>query len=958
MFESAGRLIHRGRWTLLVLSLVAAVLVAPFGLQLFGRMADGGFADPAADSTTAARWNDAWYSGNTPDVVVLYRHPQVKVRDARFKKAVHDSLRALPAQYVRKLATYWTTGAKELMSTDEHATYALITLKGAKQAAYAAIKDRLPVANLQVQVGGSVPLLKELNDQTAADLARAEAISMPVLLVLLVVVFGSVVAAGLPLLVGLFAVLGALVLLRLLTEVTEVSVFSLNVVTMLGLGLAVDYSLFVLNAFREQIRSGAPTQEAVVRTMATAGRTVAFSGLTVATSLLGLLLFPQMFLRSIGLGAAAVVLVAMVAALVVLPAALSILGPRVDAIRITPDFGSARVGAGLWHAIASSVMKRPVLYLVAVTSVLLALAGPFAHVRFGNVDHRVLPAAAESRRVAEIVDRDFAKNSMATIDVHALIERSFTTRPAAVGPLGQGYTPISAVTTIDPADAKPLADRLRKLPGVTGVDLAGLSQANGAVRLAVRYSYDPMSAQAQNLVTLIRSMTPEPNIRRLVVGGPTAAQMDLLSSLLSRLPWMALVVGGVTFLLLFAAFGSIVLPLKALLMNVLSIGASFGVIVWAFQDGHLATWLHFTSTGTIEATVTVLILAVVFGLSMDYELFLLSRVRAEWLRTGDNTAAVATGLQRTGGVITSAALLLLVVIGAFSTAGITIVKLLGVGMFVAIVVDATLVRALLVPATMRLLGGANWWLPGVLRGVHRRIEFHEGSLSSEGAPLAQPAAGRRLAERRPAERRPAERRLAERPLAGQLSAGRPLSPDELSPPAPSPGAASASTNGGEARRPETASGPRPGRAIKPNPDGPGWCWAEDGPGTASPVTVNGRPAIFGVDTDPIPVSAEHDPPAALPVPRPAAPPVRKRPYSAAEPAVSKRPQVTARPTPKSPAGADTADTASGPDDPGTSGSGRAAGTRRPTWEKVTTGRTRVVRANPNGPGWTWAEVDM
>ncbi|WP_433515046.1 MMPL family transporter [Nonomuraea sp. CA-143628] len=960
MFESAGRLIHRGRWTLLVLSLVAAVLVAPFGLQLFGRMADGGFADPAADSTTAARWNDAWYSGNTPDVVVLYRHPQVKVRDARFKKAVHDSLRALPAQYVRKLATYWTTGAKELMSTDEHATYALITLKGAKQQAYAAIKDRLPVANLQVQVGGSVPLLKELNDQTAADLARAEAISMPVLLVLLVVVFGSVVAAGLPLLVGIFAVLGALVLLRLLTEVTEVSVFSLNVVTMLGLGLAVDYSLFVLNSFREQIRSGAPTQEAVVRTMATAGRTVAFSGLTVATSLLGLLLFPQMFLRSIGLGAAAVVLVAMVAALVVLPAALSILGPRVDAIRITPDFGSARVGAGLWHAIASSVLKRPVLYLVAVTAVLLALAGPFAHVRFGNVDHRVLPAAAESRRVAETVDRDFAKNSMATIDVHALIERSFTTRSAAVGPLGQGYTPISAVTAIDPTDAKPLADRLRKLPGVTGVDLAGLSQPNGAVRLAVRYSYDPMSAQAQNLVTLIRSMTPEPNIRRLVVGGPTAAQMDLLASLLSRLPWMALVVGGVTFLLLFAAFGSIVLPLKALLMNVLSIGASFGVIVWAFQDGHLATWLHFTSTGTIEATVTVLILAVVFGLSMDYELFLLSRVRAEWLRTGDNTAAVATGLQRTGGVITSAALLLLVVIGAFSTAGITIVKLLGVGMFVAIVVDATLVRALLVPATMRLLGGANWWLPGVLRGVHRRIEFHEGPPPSGGPSPARLSAGRALAERPRAAL--AERRLAERPLAGQLSAGQSLppsalSPDALSQPAPSPGAASASTSGGGARRPDTASSPRSGRSIKPNPDGPGWSWAEDSPDAAAAVTVNGRPAIFGVDTDPIPVSAEHDPPAALPTPRPAAPLVRKRPYSTAEPAASKRPQVTARPTTTSRAGADPdappgPNASAGPDTPATPGS-----TRRPTWEKVTTGRTRVVRANPDGPGWTWAEVD-
>ncbi|MBB5083240.1 MMPL family transporter [Nonomuraea endophytica] len=894
MFESAGRIVYRGRWTLLVLSLALAVLAAPFGMELFGRMVDGGFDDPKADSTTAARWNDVWYSGNSPDVVVLYRHPKVKVADPRFKKAVHDSLRRLPAAHVRKLATYWTTASPRMVSKDEHSTYALITLRGGpqtKQRAYAEVKDRLAVENLQVKVGGSVPLVKELNDQTGRDLARAEAISMPVLLVLLVIVFGSLVAAGLPLLVGLLSVLGALALLRLLTEVTEVSVFSLNVVTMLGLGLAIDYSLFVLSAFREEVRQGATNEQAVVRTMATAGRTVAFSGLTVATSLLGLLLFPQMFLRSIGLGAAAVVLVAMLSALVVLPAVLGVLGRRVDAVRVVPVF----TGNGtFWRGIAASVMKKPGIYLVGVMAVLVALALPFAHVKFGNVDHRVLPAAAESRQVAEAVDRDFARNSMAAIDVHVLIERHFSGKPAAPGPVGHGYTPVSGVTPVSPLDAKPFADRIDALDGVTGVDLAGVSQANGAVRLSVRYDADPMSARAQQIVTLIRSMAPEPNMRAAVVGGPTAAQMDLMASLTAVLPWMALVVGGVTFVLLFMAFGSVVLPLKALLMNVLSIGASFGVIVWAFQDGHLAGALGFTPTGTIEATVTVLILAVVFGLSMDYEVFLLSRVRTEWLRTQDNAAAVALGLEKTGGIITSAALLLLVVIGAFSTAGITIVKLLGVGMFAAIVVDATLVRALLVPATMRLMGGANWWLPRWLHSLHTHLLNPHTTISGGSAVAVVGVEGAR-------------------PRAlGAGSVGRDGGGVRHSGTAGSAGDTGDTGDTGDAAS---------ARVIRPNPDGPGWYW-ESAPGErAAEGGVSGR-VVFGADTDPEPVAAEHEPePPAQHVVNPRVAgrgPLRKLPYS--------RREVPA------------------PAEDGEIG-----------WVKVTAGRTRVVRAVPGG--WVWAEVE-
>ncbi|MET9341724.1 MMPL family transporter [Nonomuraea sp. NPDC003804] len=903
MFESLGRLVYRGRWTLLVLSVAVAVLVAPFGLELFGRMADGGFEDPAAESTTSATWNDEWYSGNSPDVVVLYTHPTVPARDRRYRKAVHDSLRRLPATYVRRMTTYWTSRSATMISRDGRSTYALITLKGDKQRAYTAVEQRLrTVEGLSVKIGGAVPLLDDLNAQTGADLARAEAISMPVLLVLLVLVFGSLVAAGLPLLVGLLSVLGALVLLRLLTEVTDVSVFSLNVVTMLGLGLAIDYSLFVLSAFREEIRRGTSTEAAVVATMATAGRTVAFSGLTVATALLGLLLFPQMFLRSIGLGAAAVVLVAMVAALVVLPAVLGILGRKVDALRITPSFGGPRNG-GAWHAVASSVMRTPLLYLVGVTAVLISLALPFVDVKFGNVDHRVLPPRAESRQVAEAVDTSFARNSMAAVDVHVLVERDFQeAEPLLPGPLGQGHTVVSPLTPVLPSDVKPFTDRLRRLPGVTGVDVTGFSPDNGAVRLAVRYDGDPMSDSARSLVTLIRSMTPEPNIRSVVVGGPTAAQMDLVDSLAATLPWMALVVCGATFVLLFAAFGSLLLPVKALLMNVLSIGASFGVIVWAFQYGNLAGLLGFTPTGTIEATVTVLILAVVFGLSMDYELFLLSRVRAEWLRTGDNAAAVAAGLQKTGGIITSAALLLLVVIGAFSTAGITIVKLLGVGMFVAIVVDATLVRALLVPATMRLMGAANWWLPGPLRGLHRRIELRE-HFPDEPPPTSGPRAATAGAT--------ASRALATDPRAAASRAPAAVPGSRRSraavPPAPTPRA--------------LATAP-PILAVSPTPSSISASLGVSSNPTVSPTRTSPRPEVFPA---PVPQGAG----AALPVPP--APGSSGRSGSG----------VSGRPGPDSMPEVPRAEGASGR-------SGAEAGGRR---------SRRVVRPNIDGPGWHWADEE-
>ncbi|WP_449062089.1 MMPL family transporter [Planomonospora algeriensis] len=1049
MFESLGRFVHRRRWAILASGTVFAVLAGLFGLGLFGRMTDGGFEDPGAESTSAARWSREWFGGSSPDVVVLYTNPEVEARDERFREDVEKALEALPAGHVAEVSTYWKTEAKELVSADGHSTYALVTLKGeeqARQRAYEAVEERLrqAPAGYDVRIGGRIPLLADLNAQTAEDLRQAEAISMPVLLVLLVVVFGSLVAAGLPLVVGLLAVIGALALLRLLTEITDVSVFSLNVVTMLGLGLAIDYSLFVLSAFREEIRRGSPVEAAVVRTIATAGRTVAFSGLTVATALCGLLLFPQMFLRSIGLGAAAVVLVAMAAALVVLPALLAVLGPRVDALNVMPDFGRRRRGS--WHRIASSVMRRPVAYLVGVGAVLLALAAPFLHVRFGGVDHRVLPEHFESRQVAERIDREFARNAMAPIEVVVLVERDLVgpmtaAAPGALpsevggrlGPVGVENSGPIPVTEVGPLDVKVFAERLKELDHVTGVDVTGVSQAGGAVRLAVRHDGDPASDAARALVERIRALPPEPNVQDVVVGGPTAAQLDLERSLTATLPWTALVVCLMTGLLLFAAFGSVLLPLKAILMNVLSLGASFGVIVWAFQDGNLAGVLGFTPTGSVEATITVLILAVVFGLSMDYELFLLSRVRAEWLRTGDNTAAVAIGLERTGGLISSAALLLLVVIAAFSTAGITIVKMLGVGMFVAIVVDATLVRGLLVPATMRLMGEANWWLPASLRDLHRRIDLREhhdprGSyglpptyvtVERTGGPVAAP--GTELHGARDVPRalpaRPAESSPPEAPRPVQVSEVRRVTPLPSGvPQAPPPEAPqiTAPAFAREVRAPASAPPPRrhgsnpyplpplpvngaaarpptPARAeqavpvdraqrrrkvVKPNLDGPGWHWAEEGAVPSPPqplLTVEDAmghsppapphpPVPDGPRPEPprnLPAISPHlidrlEPPARRQDSRPVVP-VNGRPEPVEETEATEpvpRPSVPERSVPERSVPRPSVPEHATPLEGWYGGRERDGG-----WVPIGRRATRVVRPTAGGSGWTWVEVE-
>ena len=727
MFDRLGHVTFRHRRAVLALAAAFLAVGALWGTGVFGSMTSSGFDTPGSESARALARSEATVGRGGADVVVLYRDRGRSVDDPSFRRAVEDHLAGLPRDLVASTTTYWTAGpeAPRFVSADGRSTYAVLQLSGddedALMEAYADLEPALrdAPAGLDVRLGGDEAISSDITTQVGEDIARAEQISLPIVLVLLVVIFGGLTAASLPLAVGGMAILGAFTMLRLLSLATDVSVFAVNIVTMLGLGLAIDYALFVVSRFREEIRSGKDTEHALRTTMATAGRTVAFSGLTVAISLASLLFFPQVFLRSMGFGGMAAVLVAMVGALTVLPALLAVLGPRVDSLRI-PLLRRRRAATtsephGAWYRLARSVMRRPVVYVAVIVPVLLLAGLPFLRVEFGGVDHRALPAGTESRVVSETLLREFPGGGTTTID------------PVVTFRDG----------TVDEAQLGAYVDRLAALPGVESAEVTG--EKGGTALLSVRHGFEGLSTEARGLVGEVRDV-PAPTGAEVLVGGRAADLRDLLASLGATLPWMGLFVVGVTLVLLFLAFGSVILPLKAIAMNVLSLSASFGALVWIFQDGHLSSVLGFTSTGAIEATQPILMLAMAFGLSMDYEVFLLSRVREQWDRTGDNTLAVAGGLQRTGRIITSAALLLVVVIGAFSTSGIVFIKMIGVGMVIAIVVDATIVRALLVPATMRLLGRWNWWAPAPLARFWARYGIRE---SDEVVVLP---AGRRPAE--------------------------------------------------------------------------------------------------------------------------------------------------------------------------------------------------------------------
>ena len=712
MFEAWGRGLYRARRLTLVIAVLFAVGAGVWGTGVFGKLNSGNtFTPPNSQSNVESNLAGSLFGRNGADVVVLFHSGTHMVADPVYQQAVAGYLAGLPAKDVTRAATYWTSGQPDLVSADRHSTYAVLQLAGStdqeRENTYKAIKGDFPTAagkpadGITAQVGGTTTTEVAINNAVSANIARAESISFPVLLILLVIIFGSVIAAFVPLAIGGLAILGSFTVLRLITLATTVSEYSLNITTILGLGLGIDYGLFMVTRFREELRRQQSVELAVARTVATAGRTVLVSGVTVAAALCSLMLFQPVFLRSMGYGGVATVAIDVIAATTVLPALLAVLGHRVNALAVRK---SVRPGAvakpeteGGWYRLAQAVMRRPVAFVSVIVIVLLALGTPFLHIAWGGTDARVLPTTSTVRQVQDALTSEFPANST---------------------------NPIEAVVTgvTNQAQLTGYTDKVATIPGVTGVQAT--ARHGTSVRLEVGYTPQPDSPQARQIVTSIRALAPPPHAG-VLVGGTTAQDVDELSSIGGTLPWMALLTAVATFVLLFLAFGSVVLPIKAIVMNILSLAATFGVIVWVFQWGHLSGLLGFTAIGTIEPSMPVLLLAIVFGLSMDYEVFLLSRIRERYDETGDNTVAVAAGLQRTGGVITSLALLLVVVVAFFSASSITFLKLLGVGMIVALIVDASVVRILLVPATMRLLGRANWWAPAPLRRLYSRYGIGE-----------------------------------------------------------------------------------------------------------------------------------------------------------------------------------------------------------------------------------------
>ncbi len=698
------------------------VLVAGFyGSGVFSRLSSGGFENHASESYKAQQVIQHTLPATETSLIVLLKDKHGAAADTlAFRMEALKIFKALQAdQTVSHISSYYSTNAPSFLSRDHKATFAIISLKGdasSQSDAVTKLRSKIASSQLEVKLGGTAAINNEITSTVAKDLAKAESISFTLLAILLVIVFRSFVAALLPLVLGAIAVLGAFLVTRLLTNVTEISEYAINVIILLGLGLAVDYSLFIVSRFREELRSGAAVSDALSTTMQTAGRTVLFSGTTVILSLLSLLIFPLNFLQSMGLGGAAAVVVAMIAALVVLPAILVRLGERVNAL----SFGSvarehqAQVRGqatpterqSLWYRLSRGVMHRPVAVLVTILALLLIAGIPFLHVRFGSADYRSLPAGSEARVTSETLRDEFdSPESPITVVFQA---KSNLAEPASVGNL-HNYT-----------------QTLQALPGVQKVATAAGASSNTAV-INVDYKSDPLSPTTQQLVRRIRQ-SAVPAGASVLVGGQPAILTDLLDTLGRSLPYAAAFIIIALFVLLFLMLGSFVIPLQAIMLNILSLTASFGALVWVFQDGNLSNLLHFTSDGTINATQPILIFAIAFGLSMDYAVFLLSRIKEQYDLSGDTREAIATGIQKTGPIITSAAVLLCVVVAAFATSSIPLIQQIGVGLSLAILIDAFVIRMLLVPAVMRLLGKKNWWAPRRLQALAARLGLAEKNL--------------------------------------------------------------------------------------------------------------------------------------------------------------------------------------------------------------------------------------
>jgi RND superfamily putative drug exporter len=695
MFTRLADLANRRSRRVVAIAVALAVVAGALGGNVASRLQPYGADDPASDSyKTSQAIKQATGLEAQPRVIVLVRQ-QSRAKVDRVASIVRAD------RGIGRVATYYDTHSRAQLSSDGRSTYVAAWIK--KSADDSHTSDRLKTAlagQHGVQLGGAAPAERQVNKIVQQDLARAELIAFPILFLLSLWFFRSLVAALLPPLVGGLSIVITFLGLRIASEQLSLSVFALNLVTGLGLGLAIDYSLFVVSRYREEIARHGPGAEALRRTVGTAGRTVLFSSLTVAAALASLLVFPQRFLFSMGVGGLMVALIAAVVALVVLPSILALLGTRVNALspawlHRAADADARPAHTGFWYRLSRFVMRRPGRTAVVSAAFMIALGIPFTGIKFTSVDATVLPSSAQARQVDTVLKTEFPPNRTSPVTV------------AAHAPNGP--------------QVRAFAQRLRALHGVAAVN-PPQQVAPGLTQVDVVSKSASLSGQSQQLVKDIRATYAPFDVG---VTGDSAHFVDLKASLIDHLPIALALVAFTTVIVLFLMTGSVILPLKALVMNALTLSAAFGLLVLVFQDGRLEGLLNYKSQGALEATQPVLLFALAFGLSTDYGVFLLSRIKEARDNGASDTESVAIGLERTGRIVTAAAVLFCVAIGAFATSRIIFIKEVGTGTAVAVLIDATIVRALLVPSLMELLGRWNWWAPRPLRRLHARIGLEE-----------------------------------------------------------------------------------------------------------------------------------------------------------------------------------------------------------------------------------------
>lgn len=754
-FDRLGQFVVRRAWWVVVSWAVLLLVALPLAPQLPDRLSAGGFIRDDLESARAKALLEAELGLPPSALVIVMSSPTLQAGTPAFEAAAAEATRDIAsAPHVARVISHLL--APRQISADRHLAYDVVLLDlppDESPEALPILRERLRhPPGLTVELAGGPAFYGDVQTVSEADLQRSELISLPLAALTLLLVFGSVVAAGVPLVVGGSAVVVALAVIFAVASVTPMSIFVLNLATLLGLGLGVDYSLLLTSRFREElaVRPDGPDRigEAVVATVATAGRAVLFSGLTVLLGLLGLVLFDFMILRSIGIAGAIVVGLAVASALTLLPAVLTIVGIRIDRLairRLAPTSGRE----GAWARLARSVMRRPIAVLLPTLAVILVLGSPFLHVRFNAPDSSILPPSVPSRVAFDRLRAEFGDGEFAPIALAVRTAGPVTTLDslAALYDYSRRLTADPRVTRVESLvdlDPRLTLDQYGLLYGAPGgppdryaQTVLAATTRRDLTAFTIYTAFAPNREEGAALVADLRSpvgpLAP-PADATVLVGGGAADVVDVVAGVTADFPRTAVFIVVSTYLVLFVLLRSVILPAKALVVNTLSIVASFGAMVWIFQDGNLSAILGFQPVGFIETTQPVILFCVLFGLSMDYEVFILTRTREAWDRTHDNAEAVAHGLERSGRIVTSAALVVVVVAGSFAFADIVLIKALGIGMAIAIALDATVVRALLVPATMRLLGRWNWWLPASLERLFAHGAPSQATGREDSAP--------------------------------------------------------------------------------------------------------------------------------------------------------------------------------------------------------------------------------